>query len=65
LTQNLTISKLKKIQTGKITYEMLKKCATEPIHPPTLGQLIFVAKFWDDPIMDECTDILCPFARKS
>ena len=54
---NATSSKLKKIQTRKITYEMLKKCATYPIRPPTLGQLVFVAKFWDDPIMDECTDI--------
>ena len=54
---NATSSKLKKIQTRKITYEMLKRCATDPIHPPTLGQLIFVAKFWDDPIMDECTDL--------
>ena len=54
---NATFSKLKRIQTRKITYEMLKKCATDPVHPPTLGQLIFIAKFWDDPIMDECTDL--------
>lgn len=54
---NATSSKLKKIQTRKNTYKMLKKCANRPIHPPTLGQLIFVAKFWDDPIMDECTDL--------
>ena len=54
---NTSSSKRKKIRIRRITYEMLKKCATDPIHPPSLGQLIFVAKFWHDPIMDECTDL--------
>jgi len=54
---NATSSKIKKIQTRKITFEMLKKCATEPIQPPTIGQLIFIAKFWNDSIMDECTNL--------
>jgi hypothetical protein len=26
-------------------------------HSPTLGQLLFVAKFWNDPLMDQCTNL--------
>lgn len=59
-----THSKIKKIKTRKITYEMLKRCAADPTHPPTLGQLIFIAKFWDDSIMDECTDLFKNIRKK-
>jgi len=50
-------SKTKRVISRKYTFETLMKCATDSVHPPTLGQLIFVARFWEDPIMDECTDL--------
>ena len=35
---------------------MVKKCANVN-QPPTLGQLVFVGKYWDDEIMDSCTNL--------
>ena len=57
LPSGMSKTKTKKIITRKYIFETLMKCATNPVHPPTLGQIIFVARFWDDPIMDECTDL--------
>jgi hypothetical protein len=54
---NISKSKMKKIQARKFTFDMLKKCSAEPVQPPTLGQLVFILEFWNDPIMDECTDL--------
>lgn len=39
------------------TFKTLKSCSSEKGHPPTLGQLVFIAKFWNDPLMDQCTDL--------
>lgn len=50
-------SKKKRIQSCKFTFDILKSCVKDPIHPPTLGQLIFMAKFWDNDVMDSCTDL--------
>jgi hypothetical protein len=45
------ISKMKK------TFDILKKCSAEPVQPPTLGQFVFILEFWNDPSMDERTDL--------
>lgn len=35
---------------------MLKSIATKPALSPTLGQLVFIAKFWNDKLMDSLTN---------
>lgn len=47
----------KKVDSRFLTFKTLQACATEHGHPPTLGQLHFLAKFWDDPTMNTCTDL--------
>jgi hypothetical protein len=48
---------LKRIQSREFTFNTLKSCAKDPAHPPTLGQLVFVAKFWSDDTMNLCTPL--------
>jgi len=48
---------LKRIKSREITFGTLKSCSEPPVHPPTLGQLVFVAKFWSDDIMNQCTNL--------
>jgi hypothetical protein len=48
---------LKRIESRQMTFKMLQSCSSDKGHSPTLGQLVFVAKFWDDPVMDSCTDL--------
>lgn len=57
IPENTSQSKLKKVKKRKMTFDMIYKCTQEPIHPPTLGQLVFVGKYWNDEIMDECTTL--------
>lgn len=57
IPENISNSKLKKVKKRKMTFDMIYKCAQKPIHPPTLGQLVFVGKYWNDEIMDECTSL--------
>lgn len=47
----------KRIESRFMTFKTLQSCASEKGHSPTLGQLLFLAKFWNDSIMDQCTDI--------
>lgn len=46
----------KRIESRLATFKTLHSCASNRGHSPTLGQLLFVAKFWNDPLMDQCTD---------
>jgi len=48
---------LKRVQSREFTFNTLKSCAKEPVHSPTLGQLVFVAKFWSDDTMNRCTPL--------
>ena len=54
----LSKSQSKRVQSRQVTFQILQGCARKPSHPPTLGQLLFVAKFWRDSVMDQCTDML-------
>jgi hypothetical protein len=56
IPEGIAASKLKSINKRKTTFDMLKKCANVN-QPPTLGQLVFVGKYWDDEIMDSCTNL--------
>lgn len=47
----------KRIESRQMTFKMLQSCSSDKGHLSTLGQLVFVAKFWDDPVMDSCTDL--------
>jgi hypothetical protein len=47
----------KRLESRQMTFKMLQSCSSDKGHSPTLGQLVFVAKFWDDPVMDSCTDM--------
>lgn len=60
----ISSSKTKKVLSRKYTFETLVQCATGSVHSPTLGQLIFVAKFWEDQIMDECTNLFIDIRDK-
>ena len=55
--EGLSQSQAKRVQSRQITFQALQACARRPSHPPTLGQLLFVAKFWRDNVMDQCTDL--------
>lgn len=54
---NISKRSLKRVQSREFTFNTLKSCAKEPVHPPTLGQLVFVAKFWSDDTMNSCTPL--------
>lgn len=47
----------KRLESRLMTFKTLQSCSFDKRHAPTLGQLLFVAKFWNDPLMDQCTDI--------
>jgi len=47
----------KRIESRLITFKTLQSCSQDKRHSPTLGQLLFVAKFWNDPLMDQCTGV--------
>lgn len=48
---------LKRLESRLMTFKTLQTCSSDKGHSPTLGQLVFVAKFWNDPLMDQCTDL--------
>lgn len=47
----------KKIESRMMTFKTLQSCSGDKGHSPTLGQLLFIAKFWNDPLMDQCTGV--------
>lgn len=47
----------KRIESRLMTFKTLQSCASDKGHSPTLGQLLFLAKFWNDPLMDQCTNL--------
>jgi hypothetical protein len=47
----------KRLESRELTFKTLKSCSCDKGHSPTLGQLLFIAKFWNDPLMDKCTDV--------
>lgn len=47
----------KRLESRLITFKTLQSCSSDKGHSPTLGQLLFVAKFWNDPLMDQCTNL--------
>lgn len=47
----------KRIESRLITFKTLQSCSSDRGHSPALGQLLFVAKFWNDPLMDQCTNL--------
>lgn len=47
----------KRIESRLMTFKTLQSCSSDKGHSPTLGQLVFIAKFWNDPMMDRCTDL--------
>lgn len=53
----LSKSEAKRVQSRIQTIQMLKSVAVKPTVAPTLGQLVFIAKFWNDRLMDSLTDV--------
>lgn len=47
----------KRVESRLMTFKTLQSCSSDRGHPPTLGQLVFIAKFWNDPLMDQCTNL--------
>lgn len=54
---NTSAKTLKRIKSREITFNTLKACSESPLRPPTLGQLLFIARFWTDNIMNQCTKL--------
>jgi hypothetical protein len=44
---------------------MLKSVAMKPTVAPTLGQLVFISKFWNDKLMDSLTDMFIRIRREA
>lgn len=47
----------KKLESRLMTFKTLQSCASDKGHSPTLGQLLFLAKFWNDSLMEQSTDL--------
>ena len=47
----------KRIQSRYLTFKTIQSCASSQGRFPTLGQLYFMAKFWNDPLMNDCTNL--------
>jgi hypothetical protein len=47
----------KRLESRAMTFKTLQSCSGEKGHSPTLGQLLFIAKFWNDPLMEQCTEV--------
>lgn len=47
----------KRIESRLMTFKTVRACSSDKGHSPTLGQLVFIAKFWNDSLMDRCTDL--------
>jgi hypothetical protein len=58
-------SEAKRAQSRIQTLQMLKSVATKPMTAPTLGQLVFLAKFWNDRLMDSLTDVFTRVRREA
>ena len=56
---------LKRIKSREITFSTLKSCSKSPVHPPTLGQMVFISKFWSDDIMNQCTPLFATINNKT
>jgi len=54
-----------RIQSREVAFNTLKSCATPPIHPPTLGQMVFISKFWNDEVMNKCTPLFTTINDKA
>ncbi len=57
MPKNLSPKEQKEFQHREFTFKILKSCVVGKIHPPTLGQMIFVIKFWEDKLMNKCTTL--------
>ena len=64
-SSNLSKVKSKSIPPREQTFRILKKGVKGELKPPTLGQLLFIGKFFDDNIMDSCTDLFTNVRKKT
>jgi len=55
IPDNLSNKQRRRYQSRRTTFNTLKKCSVE--NPPTLGQMMFMINFWNDPIMDNATSM--------
>jgi|GEM_PF-1376123 len=61
----LTKSEAKRVQARIQTLRMLKSVAKSPSIAPTLGQLVFIAKFWNDEVMDSITNLFVEIRKEA
>lgn len=55
----------KRLESRLMTFKTLQSCSSGKGHAPTLGQLLFVAKFWNDPLMDQCTSLFTNIRKQT
>lgn len=55
----------KRLESRLMTFKTLQSCSSDKGHSPTLGQLLFVAKFWNDPLMDQCTNLFTNIRKQT
>lgn len=58
-------NEVRHVQARIQTLRMLKNVAMKARMAPTLGQLVFIAKFWNDSLMDSLTDIFIKVRRQA
>lgn len=54
---HMTKKEQRRVEARRMTYDVAKKAACETGPVPTLGQLVFLASFWRDDVMDRCTQV--------
>lgn len=55
----------KRVEMRFITFKVLKSCSLDGSNSPTLGQLLFIAKFWNDNLMDRHTNVFKEIREKA
>ncbi len=55
----------RRIDSRRVTFDVLHRAARGQAAPPTLGQLVFLTSFWDDDVMDSCTPVFSDIRLKA
>jgi len=63
--KGLTGKEAKRVESRLLTLRVLKGAAKDQTHAPTLGQLVFVAKFWKDDLMDGLSSVFIEVRRRA
>jgi len=57
IPDDLSIDERKEIKSIETTFKILKSCVKDKIHPPSLGQMVFILRYWNNELMNRCTSL--------